>query len=222
MTDEVLHARWKTGDPRAGEELYRRHGRSIKEFFRVKVHSDDDVADLVQDTFFRFQRATLPEKTLARAWLYGIATNVFLEHCRSETRGKQHDDVDELLGRPLMAAADSDPDYVIQQTYERRLLMKSLRRIQLRYQLVLELSRWGELTQEEIAPVLGCPAATVGRWKSEAIEALKVKAAELVGSPVLDQATTMSIARWCREMEEKAVQFGDERRNAAEKAGQHG
>jgi RNA polymerase sigma factor (sigma-70 family) len=193
--DDALLTAWKHGDTRAGRQFYARLGPRIKKYFRRRVCAAQDVADLVQETFLRCQQTEFRGEGSIIAFLLGIAYRVFLEFLRDRIRHRERMSDDQLLEQPV-AAVLADPEYVLAQAQETRLLMKAMRRIPLRFQLVLEMSRWEELTQAEIAGILGCPAPTIGRWKSEAIAALEEMMLALANSPELREATTMTITDW--------------------------
>ncbi len=194
--DRLLLSAWMHGDTRAGRGFYARFGPAIKQYFRRRVCSIHDVADLVQETFLRCHTVNFRGEGSTRALLFGIAYRVFMEFLRSRVKERERRwRDDELLDQPL-SVFTTDPEYVLKQKEETRLLMKAMRRIPLRYQLVLEMSRWEELTQAEIAAILKCPAPTVGRWKSEGIDALELQMKALSDSPTLHDATTMSITGW--------------------------
>jgi RNA polymerase sigma factor (sigma-70 family) len=193
--DAALLSAWKGGDTRAGHDFYARHGPRIKRYFRRKVGAMEDVADLVQDTFLRCQRAKYRGEGAMGAYLLGIAHRVFMEFLRDRARYAHRMDDERLLEQPVADLID-DPEYLLVQAQEKRVLMKAMRRIPLRYQLVLEMSRWEELTQAEIAAILHRPAPTIGRWKSEAIVALEGVMLMLSNSLEIREATTMTIGDW--------------------------
>jgi RNA polymerase sigma-70 factor (ECF subfamily) len=201
--DLALLSAWQHGDARAGRRFYGRFGSRIRQYFRRRVDATQDVADLVQETFLRCQQTKFRGEGAISAFLLGIAYRVFMEFLRGRTRHTNRSSDDELLEQPV-AAIFADPEYVLAQAQETRHLMKALRRIPLRYQLVLEMSRWEDLTQAEMAAILGRPAPTIGRWKSEAMEALEAMMTALASSPELREATTMTVADWRRWLHEHA------------------
>ena len=187
----VLEA-WQARDAGALEALYRRYGVPIKSYYRRRVASAQDVEDLVQETFIRSQRTTYTGRGSVRAFLLGIAYRVFLEYLRRRARKEEvHLQYNDISVDTETSIFD-DPEYELGQKEEARLLMKAMRLLPLRYQLVLELSHWEGLTQAEIATILSSadstiPAATIGRWKSEALRALENTMMELSNAePQLD------------------------------------
>lgn len=208
-----LFAAWKAGDAAAGRSFYERSAGPIKRYFRLRLNGLQDISDLTQETFLRAQRTEFRGEGSVRGFLFGIACRVFLEHLRRRYHERLHQGSEEQLS-PAAADLEDDPEYMLRQSEERRLLMKALRRIPLRYQLVIEMSMWGELTQAQIARELGCPAPTVGRWKSEAFDALETRMNLLDGSEDARKATTETLKIWRRRMQAEVGPFAEGRGRA--------
>lgn len=208
-----LVSRWQAGEARAGEALYERYGSAIKRYFRRHVSQVEDIADLVQETFLRLRTVNYRGEGTIRGLLFGIAHNVFLEYLRRRNRQAEERALrGDILEWPAADYERNDPEYRLAQKDETRLIMKAMRRISLRYQIVLELSGWEGLKQAEIAAVLSKPGApvpssTIGRWKSEALAALAAKVRELADSPELGEATTMTLSRWRRSILDRSANF---------------
>lgn len=193
--DARLLRGWQQGDAAAGDALYRRYKLVLVQYFRRQVEVND-VADLVQETFLRCQKAVYREEGSVRGFLFGVAYRLRHEHWRRCHRQVWVSDED-LLERSC-AEFDDDPEYVMIQDQDVRVLMKAMRRIPKKYQLVLEKGLWCELTQREIAAILVKPEGTIRRWTQEAERALEAKVEELATSPELREATTMTLASWRR------------------------
>lgn len=194
--DARLLAAWRAGDANAGHAFYERFSERLRGFFRVNLSDGGQVADLVHETFLRCFQANYQEKGTVRAFLFGIARNVFLEHLRALRRTANAPD--EELQDLVPADLSDDPEYVLDRCLEDRLMLKALRRIPLRLQLVLVLSLWEELTQAQIAEIFArpgqtIPGVTIGHWRQAAINALGIKMSELSTSPELHAITSMTI-----------------------------
>lgn len=77
--------------PRADERLpflIARHGEELARHLLRLVKDEDIAQDLLQETLLRAHSAggRLMQVNNARAWLYRVATNVFLNHARSKAR----------------------------------------------------------------------------------------------------------------------------------------
>lgn len=206
-------AAWQAGDAAAGRALYRRHGPAMRRFFCLRVTRREDVPDLLQETFLRCQRAQCNGSSSVLAFLRGIAYRVFLEYLRRLGRetGVCADDVDVL---DLTAAQFDarDPEYVLDQQRSTRLLMKAMRRIPIRDQIVLEMRDWEELEPAVIAEILSSPGdpippGTVRRWRTVALERLRAMMKALAGSPAEHATTTMTPETWLRRTIAYAKEF---------------
>lgn len=191
-----LLAAWQRGDVCAGRAFYARHASAVKHYFRRRVAATHDVADLVQDTFIRCQNVTYRGEGSMRALIFGIAFRIYHEYLRKVYRVRNVEVHDDDLLELSAADFESDPEYVLNQKQTKRLLMKAMRRIPHKYQMVLELSRWEGLTQAEIAGIMNRPAPTIGRMKGEAIDALERAMHALAKSPELHERTTMTVTSW--------------------------
>lgn len=156
--DDGLFQAWRSGDRAAGETLIERHFEAIERFFATKTQEGGD--DLVQATFLRCLEAGESYRSDGsfRAFLFGIARNVLLEHIRS--RGRHG-------GGPLdftqSAIVDLSPGVatLVQYRAEQRHLVQALQRLPVELQLLIELYYWEELDVAELAVVLEIPAGTV-------------------------------------------------------------
>lgn len=171
-TDLELLDAWAAGTASAGEALVRRHYGSVSRFFANKVSQDPE--ELVQRTFLRCveKRLNAGGDAPFRAYLYGIARNVLLEYFREK---KRRSDVDVDGGVSSAHALDPSPSQMITQRREIALLLESLRRVPLDFQLLLELSYWEELSTSELATILDIPHGTVKGRLSRARRALAVE-----------------------------------------------
>jgi RNA polymerase sigma-70 factor (ECF subfamily) len=153
---ELLRA-WKRGDTEAGDELVTRHFERLYTFFDGKVGAG--VEDLAQRTFLACLEAEdrIREDGSFRAYLFGIARKVLLQHFARVRRDGNPPD-------PAVASADAlgaSPSRVIAQREEQRLLLRALRKIPLDLQIAVELFFWEELSIAEIAEILEVPEGTV-------------------------------------------------------------
>jgi RNA polymerase sigma-70 factor (ECF subfamily) len=85
-----LVARCLAGDQRAAAELVERYARMIGTVIWRTTGSQDDVADLTQETFLRVFRALPYFDARARltTWIYTIAHRVTIDYARRSGRGR--------------------------------------------------------------------------------------------------------------------------------------
>jgi RNA polymerase sigma-70 factor, ECF subfamily len=131
----------------------------------VKRHrlSPSTADDLVHETFLeaRESRATYdPARATLRAWLFGIALNVIRGHFReTKARTKAHE-----LAAAREIVYDDDVERLIAKLdarAQRRVLDQALRSLRREHREALALWAWTDLTQPEIAAVLGRPPGTI-------------------------------------------------------------
>lgn len=71
------------------EAIYRAQVDSIAGFFARRARNPHDVADLTAETFAQAVRSFVsspPARGSERAWLFGIARNVYARHCEQAAR----------------------------------------------------------------------------------------------------------------------------------------
>lgn len=154
MTERV-----DTPDDLAG--LYDRYALPLHGYLARRV-GPEVADDLVAEAFLVLweQRHTFdPARAGARAWLYGIATNLVRHHARSEVRRlrawARHGGPgtgEDVSGR---AAARTDASALGAR------LAESIAALRVEERDVLLLVAWADLTPAEIAEVRGIPVATV-------------------------------------------------------------
>lgn len=142
--------------------LYDEHARDLHRYLARRL--DPATADdLVAETFLVAweRRSTYrPELASARAWLFGIATNMLRRHARSEARavramarnGGRADTVD---------AADSVAAHRADASSQARRLAGALAALRNEERDVLLLVAWAGLQPIEVAQALDVPVATV-------------------------------------------------------------
>lgn len=158
-SDEELFTRWHEGDREAGAALVERHFDPVERFFSTKANPQA-AEDLVQIAFARCIEAASRwrQSGTFRAFLFGIARNVLLEHIRGRVRDSRSDAelhesavIDLMPGQSTQLAARD----------ERRHLVAALQRLPLDLQSVLELHYWEDLSMEELAATFGVPPGTI-------------------------------------------------------------
>ena len=194
--DAELLQRWHGGDEAAGSALVSRHFPAVYRFFRRK--GDDRAEDLTQRTFVACQKslARLDEAESFRAFLLGIARNVFLADVRAEGRRLQRH---ERAAREPVRSQTSPSGYAAARE-EQRLLLAAVRTLPIEQQLVLELHYWETLTTAEMASVLEIPQGTV-KWRlTKARAALKEALEGLEADDALREATVTNLDSWAQSL----------------------
>ena len=132
------------------------------------TRNEDDAADLVQEAMVKAYRFwdKYEEGSNARAWLYKIMTNIFINNYRSKTRAPQmvaYEDIDEnfLYGQLAKLGHESDPE---QEFFARVFdddVRKAIEELPEDFRLVVVLSFLEGFSYQEIANIAGLNIGTV-------------------------------------------------------------
>ena len=202
-SDTVLLEAWRGGDASAGEELCERHYGSVERFLINKVGPEQAV-DLAQQTFVACLEARDRITTSFRAYLLSTAFHVVCHHFRARYRRAAAFDPDEVC---LRDEAPSPSAHAVR-TQEQRLLLEALRAIPFKYQTMLELHYWEDLSTLEIAAVLEIPSGTVRSRLQRARAALEAEMSALARSRTVLESTLTRLEDWaarCRgELDDSA------------------
>jgi RNA polymerase sigma-70 factor (ECF subfamily) len=167
VSDEALMARLQSGDERALEALMQRHQSALYGFLTRRVGSHAD--DVFQETWIRVVRARERFDTERRfsAWLYRIANNLCRDRYRRadamrravESFRVEDETLREEHAEPGLDASDGMRERVLA-------LPDRLRE-------VLVLRYYQDLSEEEMAHVLGVPRGTIKSRLHAAVKALR-------------------------------------------------
>ncbi|GAB4564974.1 MAG: hypothetical protein Tsb0020_15530 [Haliangiales bacterium] len=191
-TDSELLLRWRSGDGRAGEELFSRYFEPIERFFLNKIN--DNIDDLLQETFLRCvqSRDRVVEPKKFRSYLFAIAFNVLANHLREKYR--RGDEVD--FENTSIFDLSPGPSSIAARRDEERLLLDALRVIPLQYQVIIELYYWESMTSREIADVLSIPSGTARTRLQRARALLEEAIGKLGRTPQLTATTNTHLDEW--------------------------
>ena len=142
--------------------MYDEHARELHRYLARRL--DPATADdLVAETFliaWEQRRSYRPERASARAWLYGIATNLVRRHARGQSRALHAMARD--TGRAEAAdAPDSLAAQRVDASAQARRLAGALAGLRDEERDVLLLVAWAGLRPVEVAAALDVPVATV-------------------------------------------------------------
>jgi len=195
--DESLLELWRGGDTRAGNELFQRHFEPVRRFFVNKV--DHEAEELVQKTFTACvaAQARFEGRSSFRTFLFAIAHNILREHFRARSRpGRENIDEHSVVDLGM------GPSTAVQGKRERRALLMALRRIPLRFQVVLELYFWERMTGAEIGEALGVPEDTARSRIRRGKELVKAALAKGVVGKAVAESTAGDLEGWAAVVRE--------------------
>jgi RNA polymerase sigma-70 factor (ECF subfamily) len=199
--DAILLERWRRGDRAAGEMLFTRYYHPVERFFMNKVGIDS--GDLVQETFIACveNRFKVSDSGKFRSYLFAVAYNVLCAHLRQAYRiGREAD----VTSSSIMDMVPS-PSSMLGRRREQRLLLEGLRAIPLKYQVILELHYWEDMTTGEIAAMLDLPLGTVRSQLRRARELVEEALHRLEQSPQILHSTISHIEDWARACHSELV-----------------
>ncbi len=198
--DWGLLTRWRAGDRTAGGRLVQRHFGAVSRFFRNKVSSADDAAELVSETFLGCTRArdNFRGETSFQRYVFVIALNVLRNYIRVKLKRQvEAGDFGMVCASEL---APSSMTSILMRRREAQLLVLALREIPLDYQIALELNIFEEKSGREIADLLGIPEGTVRGRLRLGKEQLRAQLARLAETPAELHATVTDLEGWARKI----------------------
>lgn len=159
--DEPLLSRAQRGDSAAFRALFLRHSPGVRRYLGDLLRNDAAADDATQETFLRAfdSLRSLREASRLSSWLFGIARNVFLEHCRA------HKQLAGRLDEPNQEAEPVDeaptPDAVLLLAEADRVLAEALSHVGEPRKSALLLRLDHGLAYEDIAEVMGWSVSKV-------------------------------------------------------------
>lgn len=208
MTDQELAARARDGDQDAFEQLVRDNEKRIYTLALRMTGSREDALDLAQDAFFQAWKAlpTFQGESSFATWLYRLATNLCLDHLRTQKRRTQSMGPalsldDEENGPVQVADQQLQPQEAVERSERRRALERALERglasLPDHHRQVLIMRELSGLSYQEIAQVLDLDLGTV---KSRIARArLSLRKILLEDGNFFDSPASMEIERHRKE-----------------------
>jgi RNA polymerase sigma-70 factor, ECF subfamily len=130
----------------------------------VLSRNSAEAEDLVQETCLRALRGAegLRSEDSAKSWLFTILRNVWLNqlrHRRSTPELIELDADGNSVYEPADTTQDPHADYVSQ--IERQHVRSAIQHLPVEFREIIILREYEELSYQQIAAILGCPAGTV-------------------------------------------------------------
>ena len=177
-TDPELAEACKNSDDAAFKELMERHARPVFNFVRQYIKADDDIEDIVQDSFFKAWKHIKRFKKGRpwKPWLFAIARNTALDHIKKRRAAafSTLDDADDDLA---FADTIEDTEPLPPELFENAELAGELAAVMETlhpdHRAVLVMHYREELTFDEIAAVMGRPMNTVKSWHRRALRKIR-------------------------------------------------
>jgi RNA polymerase sigma-70 factor (ECF subfamily) len=130
----------------------------------VLTRNHAEAEDLVQETYVRAIQAVSRLRTDSniKGWLFTILRNIWLNQLRRRRNGPQFVDLDAEAGDAtnLAAAIKNSHDQYVSKL-EKEQVQIAIKKLPLGFREIIVLREYEDLSYQEIAAVLGCPAGTV-------------------------------------------------------------
>ncbi|MFT3989803.1 MAG: sigma-70 family RNA polymerase sigma factor [Luteolibacter sp.] len=128
----------------------------LKNFFRNEVSCHHEAQDLTQETFFRFLRRTSSETLESpRQMLFRIARNLLIDRFRKASHAGSPSTDEEI------PALFSNPSTRLETSEQLAAAVSAVRMLPPRCKKIFIMSRFGDLTYDQIAGQLGVSVSTV-------------------------------------------------------------
>src|SRR5262247_885964 len=157
-SDETLIELIADGDKRALQVLYARHNVRVYRFVLRLTGNQSLAEDLVSEVFLDVWRQAegFESKSQVSTWLLAIARYKALSALRRRT--DEH--LDDQMAATIEDTADS-PETVVDTKDRNTVVQKCLRQLSPAHREVIDLVYYHEKSVDEVAKIVGVPAATV-------------------------------------------------------------
>lgn len=173
--DTALLDRWRAGDPKSGQALFRRHFDSIYGFFENKCAHEAD--ELVQTTFLACMkgRDQFRGDSSFRTYLFTIARRELYKVLATRYRA------DAKLDFDVSSIADlvTTPGTRLARNEEHRQLVSALQQLPVEQQTLLELHYWQDMGMSELAEIFEVNEPAIRTRLHRARKALQKELARL-------------------------------------------
>lgn len=134
----------------------------------VMTHDYEMANDITQEASIKayFQLNKYDANYRFSTWLYKIATNICLDYLKKR-KNVSLDDI------PEPASSEASILEKMDKRERAKTLHGAVRELPVKYQTVISLYYWEELSYEEIATVMNVPLGTIRTWLKRAKEQLK-------------------------------------------------
>jgi RNA polymerase sigma-70 factor (ECF subfamily) len=162
---------WKRNSSSHEDAANLEHIDGLYRYAMVLTRNRTEAEDLVQETYARAIQAmgTLKAGSNLKGWLFTILRNVWLNQLRRR-RTASEIDVHEGVAN-LAVDTSKDPHALYISKMEREQVREAIQQLPVDFREIILLREYEDLSYEEIANILDCPAGTVmsrlGRARSK-------------------------------------------------------
>jgi len=162
------------------------HERDLRAFLTRCLAHQDDVSDVVQETYARLLALSPKRRRSVRSWrafLFATAHNIAVDHLRKR-ESVSLDALPEIVAADVVwqGGEESSPDEIVNLTQERRLLAQIIKSLPEKCRQVLMLRKVHGLSQKEIALRMGITEHTVEKHVSHGVRLCAARLLEASGT----------------------------------------
>jgi RNA polymerase sigma-70 factor (ECF subfamily) len=178
LDDQHLVERARRGDASAYEDLVRAHQHVAFRTACLFADSPSDAEDAAQEAFVKAWRALPRFRSGApfRPWLLAIVANEARSRRRGE--GRRAAWVARAAGERDTVGAPASPEFAVLERERRATLLEAIAVLPERDRVVVQLRYLLDLSEREMAAVLGCRLGTVKSRLSRALSRLREEVTE--------------------------------------------
>jgi RNA polymerase sigma factor (sigma-70 family) len=158
---------------------------SLYNFARWLVHNQNDVEDLVQETYLKSLRsfASFQPGTNFRAWIFQILRNTFLSSC-SKLERRMTVAVDAEEDFPVLPATSATPESLLIERSGNDAVRCAIAQLPVMFREVILLCDVEDASYREIAEILSIPIGTVMSRLARARKAVRESLRSTPGAPL--------------------------------------
>jgi len=164
-------------DDAAFTELYETFFPTVYAMIFARLKDISEADDLVSEIFIKvaLNLDSHNKKFAFSTWLFKIALNSLADYFRSQKRNRE-DSWDEFLEHK--APKCDQPEEKLLASEQTEELLRAMSKLDERQRRIIELKYWSELSNVEIAEILGLSASNVGFIHYQAMKRLRAMLAE--------------------------------------------
>ncbi|MCG3119673.1 MAG: ECF RNA polymerase sigma factor SigR [bacterium] len=182
MNDNELIRAIKTGNAAAFQALVEQYKDLVVNTCYGFVHDREDAEDLAQDVFVETYESVhaFREKAKLSTWLYRITVNKCLNQIKKNKRRRWRQSLQTLFGSEddppeIVDASVADPQTDLEQQERRNVLNQAIAALAENQQIAFTLSKYENLSYQEIAEVMGTTVSAVESLLNRAKKNLQKK-----------------------------------------------
>lgn len=160
------------GDERAFHQFYTFYSALLQPFLKKYTRQEADIEEIIQETFIRvwMNRDRLPDIEHIQAWIFRIASRVYIDHLSRQVKIAQRKD---LYGTILYGSGATDPEERTALAEIRLNIHKAVEQLSEQKKKVFHLNRELGMKPAQIAGQLNMPVGTVKNQLSAALKEIR-------------------------------------------------